>query len=212
MCAFVSNGNGTPEALRYLLPYLSAYKVDLKSMQDKNYRKLGGVLQHVLDTIRLVHEIGLWVEVVTLIVPGFNDGLEELWEAARFLASVSPDIPWHVTAYHPDYKMDAPRTGSASLRQAAEIGQEAGLHYVYAGNLPGRVGTYEDTNCPTCGTRLIQRIGYVVHEYNLTAEGNAPNAMTCHPQASGRINLSVGSFGRVGVSARPGADKVSSNQ
>ncbi len=180
-CAFVSNGNATPEALGYLRPYLSAYKVDLKSMQDKNYRKLGGVLQHVLDTIQAAHTMGLWVEVVTLVVPGFNDSPDELWEAARFLASVSPDIPWHVTAYHPDYKMDAPPTGSASLRQAAEIGQEAGLRFVYAGNLPGRVGTYEDTLCPKCGERLIERRGYVIQAYHLTAEGACPRCGTSIP-------------------------------
>ncbi len=173
-CAFVSNGNATEEALRYLRPYLSAYKVDLKTMQDKNYRKLGGVLQHVLDTIQSAHALGLWVEVVTLVVPGFNDSPAELWEAARFLAGVSVDIPWHVTAYHPDYKMDAPPTTAASLRQAAEIGQEAGLHYVYAGNLPGRVGSYEDTLCPSCGALLVKRRGYVVEGYYLTAGGACP--------------------------------------
>lgn len=179
LCAYVSNGNATPEVLRYLRPYLSAYKVDLKSMQDKNYRKLGGVLQHVLDTIRTAHELGLWVEVVTLIVPGFNDSPEELWEAARFLVSVSPEIPWHVTAYHPDYKMDAPPTSATSLLRAVEIGQEAGLQYVYAGNLPGRVGTYEDTRCPRCNTLLIERRGYIVRGYHLTPEGKCP---TCgHP-------------------------------
>ncbi len=170
-CAYVSNGNATPEALRYLLPYLDAYKIDLKTMQDKNYRRLGGVLQHVLDTIAAAHELGLWVEVVTLVVPGFNDSPGELWEAARYLASISADIPWHVTGYHTDYKMDASSTPAATLRQAAEIGQEAGLRYVYAGNLPGRVGTYEDTFCPGCCERVIQRRGYVVQEYHLTGEG-----------------------------------------
>ncbi len=173
-CAYVSNGNATPEALRYLRPYLDAYKIDLKSMQDKNYRRLGGVLPHVLDTIRAAHELGLWVEVVTLVVPGFNDDPAELWEAARYLASVSTDIPWHVTGYHTDYKMDAPSTPAAALRQAAEIGQEAGLRYVYAGNLPGRVGTYEDTFCPGCGERVVQRRGYTVMEYRITGDSKCP--------------------------------------
>ncbi|HMN60156.1 MAG TPA: AmmeMemoRadiSam system radical SAM enzyme [Anaerolinea sp.] len=180
-CAFVSNGNATPEALSYLRPYLSAYKVDLKSMQDKNYRKLGGVLQHVLDTIQTAHDLGLWVEVVTLVVPGFNDSPAELWEAARFLAGVSPDIPWHVTAFHPDYKMDAPPTAATGLLQAAEIGQEAGLHYVYAGNLPGRVKNYEDTLCPKCGGVLVKRHGYVVEDYHLTAAGACPHCGTLIP-------------------------------
>ena len=180
-CAYVSNGNATPEVLRYVRPYLSGYKIDLKTMQDKQYRKLGAVLNNVLDSIKMVHELGLWVEVVTLVVPGFNDSNEELWDAARFLASVSVDIPWHVTAFHPDYKMDAGPTPSETLRKAAEIGQEAGLHFVYAGNLPGKVGTYEDTFCPKCSERLIQRIGYVVQDYRITPEGNCPTCGTRVP-------------------------------
>jgi pyruvate formate lyase activating enzyme len=171
-CTFVSNGNATREALTYLRPYLTAYKVDLKTMQDKHYRELGGVLQHVLDTISMVHEMGLWLEVVTLVVPGFNDSPEELWDAARYLTSVSPDIPWHVTAYHPDYKMrDRGYTTAGMLQQAAEIGQEAGLHYVYAGNLPGKVGSLEDTHCPKCNTAVIQRHGYTIIENKLTETG-----------------------------------------
>ncbi len=181
-CAYVSNGNATPEVLQYLKPYLSGYKVDLKTMQDKQYRKLGGVLQHVLDTIKTAHELGLWVEVVTLVIPGFNDSTDELWDAARYLASVSADIPWHVTAFHPDYKMDASYTPAKTLQTAAEIGQEAGLHYVYAGNLPGRVGTYEDTFCSHCNTRLIQRQGYVLLDYKITADGKCPN---CHKPVPG---------------------------
>jgi pyruvate formate lyase activating enzyme len=174
-CAYVSNGNATPEVLKYLQSYLSAYKIDLKTMQDRQYHKLGGVLNHVLDTIRAAHAMGLWVEVVTLVIPGFNDSTGELWDAARFLVSVSPDIPWHVTAFHPDYKMDADLTPSETLRKAAEIGQEAGLHYVYAGNLPGQVGAYEDTFCPGCGERLIQRRGYMIQVYALTAAGKCPH-------------------------------------
>jgi pyruvate formate lyase activating enzyme len=175
LCCMVSNGNATPEVLAYLRPYLSAYKVDLKTMQDRQYRELGGVLQHVLDTIRAAHDLGLWVEVVTLVVPGFNDSPAELWDAARFLASVSPDIPWHVTAFHPDYKM----TGSsptlpATLQRAAEIGQEAGLRYVYAGNLPGRVGSLEDTLCPHCQTPLIRRRGYTILANHLSSENTCP--------------------------------------
>ncbi|WP_322508910.1 AmmeMemoRadiSam system radical SAM enzyme [Anaerolinea sp.] len=177
-CAYVSNGNATPEVLDYLAPYLDAYKVDLKCMQDRSYRQLGGVLQHVLDTIQMAHQRNLWVEVVTLLVPGFNDSNEELWEAARFLVSVSPDIPWHITAYHPDYKMDAPPTTAQMLKTAAEIGQEAGLRYVYAGNLPGRVGSLEDTHCPHCQRAVIRRRGYVILEYAITAEGKCPHCGT----------------------------------
>jgi len=173
-CAYVSSGNATPEVLKYLRPYLAGYKIDLKSMRDRQYRTLGCVLNHVLDTIKAAHELGLWVEVVTLVIPGFNDSSEELWDAARYLVSVSPDIPWHVTAFHPDYKMDAEATPSETLRRAAEIGQEAGLRFVYAGNLPGRVGTYEDTFCPRCSQRVIQRRGYVILDYRITAEGKCP--------------------------------------
>jgi pyruvate formate lyase activating enzyme len=172
---FVSNGHATPEALDYLRPYLSAYKVDLKSMRAEAYRQLGGVLDHVLDTIQHAHQLGLWVEVVTLVIPGFNDSTEELWDAARFITSVSPDIPWHVTAFHPDYHMtDRPATPAATLQRAAEIGQEAGLHYVYAGNLPGRVGSLEDTFCPHCQARLVRRRGYFVMENLITPQGTCP--------------------------------------
>jgi len=178
-CVFVSNGNATPEALEYLRPYLTGYKIDLKSMQDKNYRRLGGVLQNVLDTIRRARALGIWVEVVTLVVPGFNDSNDELWDAARFLAGISPDIPWHVTAFHKDYKMTQPEaTPARTLLRAAEIGREAGLRYVYAGNLPGRVDEYESTSCPHCNTPLVRRRAYVVSEYVISAEGTCPRCGT----------------------------------
>jgi len=176
ICAYVSNGNATPEVLEYLRPYLSAYKIDLKSMQDKNYRKLGGVRKHVLDSIQRAHELGLWVEVVTLVVPGFNDSNEELWDAARFLAGISPDIPWHVTAFHKDYKMTEPdNTPVKTLLRASEIGREAGLRYVYAGNIPGSVGEYESTFCPNCNKKVVGRRGFTIMAYNLTREGKCPH-------------------------------------
>jgi pyruvate formate lyase activating enzyme len=179
MCAFVSNGNATPEALEYLSPYLSAYKIDLKSMQDKNYRRLGGVRKHVLDSIQRAHELGLWVEIVTLVVPGFNDSNEELWDAARFLAGVSQDLPWHVTAFHKDYKMTEPdNTPAQTLLRASEIGREAGLRYVYAGNIPGHVGEYESTFCPNCNHMVVERRGYTITGYHLTAEGTCPQCGT----------------------------------
>ncbi|HEY3313559.1 MAG TPA: AmmeMemoRadiSam system radical SAM enzyme [Anaerolineales bacterium] len=181
-CAFVSNGNATPEALEYLRPYLSAYKVDLKSFQEKNYRSLGGVLKNVLDGIQRVHELGLWLEVVTLLVPGFNDSNEELFDIARFLHSVSPDIPWHVTAFHKDYKMRNPdNTPAGTLIRAAEVGREAGLNFVYGGNLPGRVEEYEDTRCPHCNKLLVRRRGYVVQDYRITAHGTCPACGTHIP-------------------------------
>lgn len=182
LCAYVSNGNATPEVLEYLRPWVSGYKIDLKSMRDKPYRQLGGVLDHVLETIRLTHAMGFWVEVVTLVIPGFNDGSDELIDAARFLASVSPDIPWHVTAFHQDYRMTEPdNTTPAMLIRAAEIGQEAGLRYVYAGNLPGRVARFEHTWCPQCGLALVERQGYALLAYRLTGEGTCPRCDTAIP-------------------------------
>lgn len=182
-CVFVSNGNATPEVLDYLRPYIVGYKIDLKTMQDRQYRRLGGVLQNVLDTIRLAHSTGLWVEIVTLLVPGLNDSIDELMEAARFISSVSPDIPWHVTAYHPDFKMrDRNPTPAATLLRAAEIGQEAGLNFVYAGNLPRRVNEYENTYCPKCRKLLIKRTSFVVQEYHLTEQGTCPS---CHTPIAG---------------------------
>jgi pyruvate formate lyase activating enzyme len=182
-CVFVSNGNATPEVLDYLSPVLSGIKIDLKSMQERNYRQLGGVLQNVLDTIKRAKESGLWVEVVTLVVPGFNDSPQELWEAARFLASLSADIPWHVTAFHSDYKMmDTPNTPPRNLLQAAEIGREAGLRFVYAGNLPGRVNEYETTFCPQCNSPLIERTGFHVRANRLTPRGMCPN---CKAEVAG---------------------------
>ncbi|MBN1681771.1 MAG: AmmeMemoRadiSam system radical SAM enzyme [Anaerolineae bacterium] len=170
---YVSNGNGTPEVIDYLTPWLDGYKIDLKTMQDRHYRQeLGGVLQHVLDTITYVHQAGIYLEVLTLVIPGFNDNNDELWDAANFIRSVSPDIPWHVTAFHPDYKMtDPPRTPPQTLIRAAEIGTEAGLKYVYAGNLPGRSGEWEDTRCPNCQMTLVRRMGFMVHENKLAATG-----------------------------------------
>jgi pyruvate formate lyase activating enzyme len=182
MCAYVSNGNNTPEVMAYVRPYIDAYKVDLKSMNDKNYRTLGGVLQNTLDGIQRAHSMGLWVEVVTLVIPGFNDSNEELWEAARFLRGISADIPWHVTAFHKDYKMTDPENTSAqTLLRAAEIGREAGLNYVYAGNLPGKVDEYESTFCPTCRKAVVRRSGYVVKEYDITRQGTCPSCGTKIP-------------------------------
>ncbi len=170
ICSFVSNGNATPEVLSYLRPFVDLYKVDLKSFNDKNYRQLGTRLQVVLDSIREIHEKGFWLEVVSLIVPTFNDSDQELRAMAEFLASVSPDIPWHVTAFHPDYKMTEPDyTPAETLLHAAKIGKESGLHYVYAGNLPGHLKTLENTYCHHCGTLLIERVGFTILKNNIIA-------------------------------------------
>jgi pyruvate formate lyase activating enzyme len=169
---FVSNGNATPQVLDYLTPWIDLYKVDLKSFDDKQYRKLGGRLQPILDSIRDLHRRGLWVEIVTLLISGFNDSDEEIAKLTAFIASVSPDIPWHVTAFHQDYRMlDPMATSAAQLRNAAAIGQRAGLRYVYAGNLPGLVGDLEDTHCISCKGVLIGRYGYHIREYNITDRG-----------------------------------------
>ncbi|MFQ5824329.1 MAG: AmmeMemoRadiSam system radical SAM enzyme [bacterium] len=160
---YVSNGNATPEVLDYIRPDTDLYKIDLKSFNDKNYRKLGGVLQHVLDAIVMVYERGFWIEIVTLVVPGFNDSDGEFKSIAKFLVDISPNIPWHITAFHQDYKMTKPdNTPIETLVRAAEIGYEAGLNFVYAGNLPGMVGKYENTYCPQCGEELITRLGFRV--------------------------------------------------
>jgi len=180
--AYVSNGNATREVLEYLRPWLDCYKIDLKSMSVKNYRALGGKLENVLETVRMVHRMGFWTEIVTLLVPGFNDSDEEVREATRFLAGVSPDIPWHVTAFHKDYKMTGPENTSVrALLRAAEIGREEGLRFVYCGNLPGQVGDNENTLCPNCWKPLIRRYGYNILEYALTADGTCPDCGTAAP-------------------------------
>jgi pyruvate formate lyase activating enzyme len=178
-CVYISNGNATREVMEYLRPYISGYKIDLKTMNDKNYRQLGAVLNHVLDGIKLAREMGFWVEVVTLVIPGFNDSNEELWDTARFLVSTSPDIPWHLTAFHRDYKMTDPDpTDAKTLLRAAEIGQEAGLRYVYTGNLPGMTGTYENTFCYNCGELLVARLGYYIRTNKLSSTGRCPKCNT----------------------------------
>jgi len=174
--AYISNGNATREVLEFIRPYTDLYKIDLKSFRDKNYRSLGGKLENIVNGIRMVHEMGFWLEIVTLIIPGFNDSDEELGDIARFLAGLSPSIPWHVTAFHKDYKMQDPdNTTPETLLRAAHIGEAAGLQYIYAGNLPGRVGRYEDTRCPGCQTTLIRRIGYRILDDRLTGRGSCFN-------------------------------------
>lgn len=183
VCGYVSNGNATPQVLDYIRPWTDLYKVDLKGFDDKDYRKMGGVLENVLDTIKMVHERGFWVEIVTLLIPGFNDSTDEIKAMAAFIAGVSPDIPWHVTAFHPDYKMTDPEaTPVDTLIGAAEIGYSAGLNFVYAGNLPGRVGKYENTFCPGCKTTLIERYGFNILK-NRIKNGACPK---CHTKIPGR--------------------------
>jgi pyruvate formate lyase activating enzyme len=173
---YVSNGNATPEVLEYLRPWVDLYKVDLKSFDDRHYRQLGGRIEPILDSIRRLHAMGFWLEIVTLLIPGFNDSPDELARLTSFVAAVSPDVPWHVTAFHGDYKMTAPENTTADmLLAAADIARQSGLRYVYAGNLPGRVGRLEDTSCASCGETLVARYGYHIRRYRVTAGGRCPS-------------------------------------
>ncbi len=172
---FVSNGNATPQVLEYLRPWVDLYKVDLKSFDDRHYHELGGRIGPILDSIRRLYEMGFWLEIVTLLIPGFNDSDDELRRLTEFLAGISPHIPWHVTAFHKDYKMTSPEdTRPEDLLRAAEIGKGAGLRYIYAGNIPGMVGNLEDTHCHNCGKTLIKRYSYLVEDYRLSPEGCCP--------------------------------------
>ncbi len=164
---FVSNGYMTPDVTRHLAPVLDGINIDVKAFTDDFYKKVCKArLQPVLDNVHLMHELGVWVEVTTLIIPGLNDSEEELHDIARFIHSVSPTIPWHVTAFHPTYKMmDRKPTPIAALRKAREIGLAEGLLYVYEGNIPGKGG--ENTYCPGCGAELISRFGFSIEKNDL---------------------------------------------
>ena len=196
MTAFVSNGNGTERVLQFVRPHIDLYKVDLKSFDDRHYRQLGGRIEPILFTIRRLHEMGVWVEIVTLLIPGFNDDREELRRLTDFIASVSPDIPWHVTAFHKDYRMSDPdNTTPEMLMAAAAIARDAGLRYVYAGNVPGRVGELENTRCHNCRATVIERFGYLIRSYRITAEGTCPECRASIPgrwgsQFAGQITSS----------------------
>ncbi len=184
LTGFVSNGNGTAQVLEYLCPWLDLYKVDLKSFDDRHYHELGGRIGPILDSIRRIHQMGLWLEIVTLLIPGFNDSADELRRLTECLAGISPDIPWHVTAFHGDYIMQndvARDTTAEDLLRAVEIGRASGLRYIYAGNLPGRVGRWEDTRCPQCDETLIERYGYLIKTYRLPSDGSCPNCAASIP-------------------------------
>ena len=167
---FVSNGYISEDALRQLAPFLDAANIDLKAFSDGFYRKICGArLQPVLDSITLHRELGIWVEVTTLLIPGYNDDSAELQQLAEFIYSVGAEVPWHVTAFYPTYKLlDAPRTPVDTLRRARQIGLDAGLRYVYQGNLPGEGG--ENSYCHGCGSLLIERSGFSIQQ-NLLEQG-----------------------------------------
>ena len=183
LTSYVSNGNATKEVLEFIRPWVDLYKVDLKCFNDKTYRKvIGGTLLPVLETIERLKAMGFWLEIVTLVIPGMNDSEAELTAIAKFLASVSRDIPWHVTAFHPDYKMDdRPATSPGRLNLGYAIGKAAGLRYVYSGNRPGEVGTTENTDCPSCGELLIERYGFQVLKNKLGPEGRCPQCAQVIP-------------------------------
>ncbi len=170
---FVSNGYMTPETCEHSTQFLDAINIDLKAFTDKFYKEVCKArLEPVPDSIKLMHELGIWVEVTTLIIPGWNDTDAELREIARFIKGVSESIPWHVTAFHPTYKMlDRPPTPVETLRRAREIGLEEGLKYVYEGNIPGEGG--ENTYCPSCGEMVIARYGFSILE-NKLEQGKCP--------------------------------------
>lgn len=171
---FVTNGYMTPEAIELLAPVLDAANVDLKGFDEKRHRRRTGAgIEPVKRNIRLMREKGIWVEVTTLVIPTENDSDGELTAIARFLASVDPGIPWHVSAFYPTYRMaHLPPTPVADIRRACHIGREAGLRHVYGGNVPGDES--ENTFCHACGAALIARRGFQVRE-NRLRNGTCPD-------------------------------------
>lgn len=166
---FVTNGYITAEALRDIRPYLDAANIDLKGFTDEFYKNICGArLQPVLDSIRLYRELGIWIEITTLVIPGQNDSEAELRQTADFIRSVGADIPWHVSRFHPTYKLtDSPRTPIETLQRARQTGLDAGLRYVYEGNIPGEG---EETVCWNCRRSVVKRFGFTVEDINV-AEG-----------------------------------------
>jgi len=170
---FVTNGFISKEAIKLISPYLDAANVDLKSFGDDFYKKFCGArLQPVLDSLKLMKELGIWVEVTTLIIPTLNDSAEELKSIAEFILGLGQETPWHISRFYPHYKMaDLPPTPVETLHKAREIGKKVGLNYVYSGNVPGDEG--ENTFCPHCGKKVISRYGFQTLK-NYIKEGNCP--------------------------------------
>jgi len=181
---FVTNGYMTEEALKTIQPYLDAANVDLKSFQEKFYKEVCGArLKPVLENLRLMRQLGIWVEITTLVIPTLNDSDKEFEEIAQFILSLGPEVPWHISAFYPTYKMlNLPRTPASLLHRAREIGIRAGLQYVYCGNIPGEEG--EDTFCPHCGRRVIERAGFRVVK-NEVVKGECCH---CHTKIDGVWN------------------------
>ena len=174
---FVTNGYMTAEAIETVAPYLDAANVDLKSFREEFYlHHCGAHLQPVLDSLKKMKELGIWVEVTTLLIPDLNDSAEELADIAAFVYSLGAETPWHISRFHPQFKMTGkPHTPAATIERASKIGRQAGLKYVYVGNIPGSEG--ESTSCFNCGQLLIERHGFSIR--NVTLHGNAcPNCGT----------------------------------
>lgn len=165
--SFVTNGYMTEEALRDMQPYLDAANVDLKGFTEEHYRDVCGArLKPVLNTLKLMKELGIWVEITTLVIPTVNDSEEQLRQIAEFILGLGSETPWHVSRFHPTYKMtDLPPTPVKTVVRARQIGLEAGLRYVYCGNIPGDEG--ENTYCYNCGELLIPRYGYQVGKIHI---------------------------------------------
>ncbi len=181
---FVTNGYMTEEALKTIQPYLDAANVDLKSFQEKFYKEICGArLKPVLENLRWMREKGIWVEITTLVIPTLNDSDKEFEEIAQFIVSLGPEVPWHISAFYPTYKMlSLPRTPASLLHRAREIGIRAGLQYVYCGNIPGEEG--EDTFCPHCSRKVIERVGFRVAK-NEVIKGECRH---CHAKIDGIWN------------------------
>jgi pyruvate formate lyase activating enzyme len=167
---FVTNGYMTEEALRTLHPHLHGANVDLKAFQEEFYQKrCGAKLEGVLRSLRVMKDLGVWVEITTLLIPGLNDGEEELGNLAQFIVSLGRETPWHISRFHPMYKMlDLSPTSVAILDRARQVGLKAGLRYVYTGNVPGDPG--EDTFCYHCGKLLVDRFGFHIHAYKVKGQ------------------------------------------
>lgn len=165
--AYVSNGYASEEVLNFLMPYLDFLNIDLKTFNSENYSKvIGGKLENVLQTIQHAYKMGIWIEIVTLLIKDFNTDDAQLNSMSEFIANISPDIPWHITAFHPSYKMtDKPSTDEAIIRKAFNIAKEKGLKYVYAGNIQS--SDMENTYCHCCGELLIERNCYFIKSFNI---------------------------------------------
>jgi len=167
---FVTNGYMTEEALRTLHPHLHGANVDLKAFQENFYQnRCGAKLEGVLRSLRVMKDLGVWVEITTLLIPGLNDGEDELGNLAQFIVSLGKETPWHISRFHPMYKMlDRSPTSVAILERARQIGLKAGLRYVYTGNVPGDPG--EDTFCYNCGKLLVDRFGFQIQVYKVKGQ------------------------------------------